>query len=147
MIQTDYIFICPARKAMRGMASSTPGWWYTCLHEPSDDPVNGETGNCLDAVCHSAELPYVFYTDDGAFFNQQGESNLASLMWYYWFHQLAYNRSLAQPPPIGGSILPSPQWDPYNLSSNLNLGFDLPKTSIQQNYRSQFCDFWDQVGY
>ena len=146
-LTTDYLFICPIRQALRGMILSAPGWAYTFFHEPSYDPVNGETGNCLDAVCHSAELPYVFDLQGRPYFTTPGEPNLAASLGYYWFTLLSYGKSLITPPPATGQYLPTSIWLPYNSLADQYLAFDLPSTQLIQDYRSTYCNFWDQFGY
>ena len=40
----------------------------------------------------------------------------------------------------------NPSWPAYNSTINASLDLNVP-VSVITNYRSQYCDFWDSIGY
>lgn len=125
------------------------------MHVPSDSPISHDHLNCVDAVCHSDELFYVFHSSgfvNGTY--TADESQLSFDMLLYWTN---FARGIVQP----NSNLPT--WPTYSTSSNQSISFDIP-ISILSNYHQQKvcfflfcftnfnllfsqCDFWDSLGY
>ncbi|KAK3570844.1 hypothetical protein QTP86_028273 [Hemibagrus guttatus] len=60
-IVTDFIFLCPARRAARAVLRTGGAvWMYVFDHTPSDHKIWAGLTFCYDHACHGAELPFLF---------------------------------------------------------------------------------------
>ncbi|HSC33701.1 MAG TPA: carboxylesterase/lipase family protein [Thermodesulfobacteriota bacterium] len=134
-VLTDYLFTCPSLDA--ASHASREAWSYIFDHVPSFNVWPGVPA-CAEAVCHAAELSFVFHTPEGrrGKFTPQ-ENALSNLMVGYWA-DFAKNLN-----PDGGANA----WSEFNPAS-LNLVFVTPVKDIQAKPdTTSDCAFWDGVGY
>jgi carboxylesterase type B len=66
MLSTDWLFVCPTRYAALGASKHSPNvYLYQFVHHPYHDPQNAVKAQCGGtAVCHGAELGFVFHTTE-----------------------------------------------------------------------------------
>jgi len=150
---TDYIFICPIRYIANQLhendKSHLKSNWtyiYSFEHTPSYSPLADNVLCTTDAVCHTAELPFVFrsmgfYPPD-AF--SPAEQPLALHMQTYW-------ALFASEPDINDFA--NSGWRPY-LNSTHVFVFDeatpspgAPRGTKYRDSRQHYCNFWDGIGY
>ncbi|CDQ90710.1 unnamed protein product, partial [Oncorhynchus mykiss] len=78
-IVTDYVFLCPSRKAARaGTKVGSAVWMYVFDHVISDHSVWSGLSFCYEHVCHGAELPFLFNTASMANFTLAPPERLLS---------------------------------------------------------------------
>jgi carboxylesterase type B len=132
---SEYLFTCPnLYAASRGTPET---WSYIFEHVPSFN-VWPRVPACADAVCHAAELSFVFHTPEGrrGKFTAQ-ENELSNLMVGYWT-DFAKN---INPDGAGNA------WPEFTPGS-LNLVFVTPVKDIQaKTDTTSDCVFWDSIGY
>ena len=134
-VLSEYLFTCPSLDAASHASRQT--WSYQFHHIPSFN-IWTQFPACADAVCHSAELPFVFHTAEnkGRAFTAE-ENGLSNLMVGYWTN-FAKNLN-----PDGGPAM-WPEFDP----GSKNLVFITPVTDIHARPdTTSDCGFWDGVGY
>lgn len=134
-VLTDYLFTCPSLDA--ASHASHKAWSYLFDHVPSFNIWPGVPA-CAGAVCHAAELSFMFHTPEGrrGKFTPQ-ENDLSNLMVGYWT-DFAKNLN-----PDGGANA----WPEFGPGS-LNLIFTTPVKDIQaKTDPTSDCVFWDGVGY
>ncbi|XP_061072571.1 cAMP-regulated D2 protein-like [Conger conger] len=148
-IVTDYVFVCPTRRAARAMASEGGAvWLYVFDHAMADHRVWAGLSFCYGHVCHGAELPLLFSSASVANFSlTPPEQLLANRMLCSWgaFAHSADPSSPAQQTPFCQRQHPLP-WPRYSnpagwLMMNLTL-----RSHAQPGFRDQLCDFWDKLG-
>uniref|UniRef100_A0A672G0R3 Carboxylic ester hydrolase n=1 Tax=Salarias fasciatus TaxID=181472 RepID=A0A672G0R3_SALFA len=85
-IVTDYIFLCPSRRAARaGTAAGSGVWMYVFDHVPADRRVWSGLTFCYQHACHGAELPFLFNSASVANFTfSPPEKLLSNRMLCYW---------------------------------------------------------------
>ena len=134
-VLTEYLFTCPSLDAASHASQET--WSYLFDHVPSFN-VWPMVPACADAVCHAAELSFVFHTPEG----RKGkftprENGLSNLMIGYW---TGFAKSLH---PAGGTY-PWPEFGP----GSLNIVFVTPVDYITAKPdTAPDCGFWDGIGY
>jgi carboxylesterase type B len=134
-VLTDYLFTCPNLDAA---SHASPGTWsYLFDHVPSFN-IWRQFLACADAVCHSAELYFVFHTPEGRGhkFTLQ-ENALSNLMVGYWTD---FSKRLD---PNSGEN----SWPEFTPGSRNNI-FVTPIDEIKAEiYDDKNCKFWDGIGY
>jgi carboxylesterase type B len=105
---------------------------------------------CVDAVCHSEELPFVFdanYSVINASFTA-AERVLALSMQTYWatFAKTGSPGSAPTGMRVGEPEDSALAWPEYESGSEEALRFGTPNTVDKARYRSK-CNFWDELGY
>lgn len=134
-VLTDYLFTCPNLYAASKGSPET--WSYIFDHVPSFN-IWPRVPACADAVCHAAELSFVFHTPEsrrGKFTAQ--ENDLSNLMAGYW---TSFAKSLRP----GDGTSAWPEFDPGSLS----LEFVTPVGEIKaEPDTASDCRFWDGIGY
>ena len=134
-VLTDYLFTCPSLDAASRASRQT--WSYLFYHIPSFN-IWTQFPACADAVCHSAELPFVFHTaqNKGQAFTAE-ENGLSNMMVGYWT-----DFSKRSDPNGTGNA-----WHGFNPDS-LNLVFVTPLNEITAKPdATSGCGFWDGIGY
>jgi carboxylesterase type B len=90
---------------------------------------------CDNAVCHAAELPFVFQPPALSAFGDNmtpQELVLSNLMGAFWTN-------------FAAAGVPDPSWPPYNALSQMHFTLN---SSIEHDFLGATCDFWDNViGY
>lgn len=132
---TDYLFTCPSHDAASHASPQT--WSYLFSHIPSFN-IWTQFPPCADAVCHSAELPFVFHTPEsrGGSFTPQ-ENDLSNLMIGYW-------TGFAKNSDPNGTGVVWPEFEP----GSLNMTFVTPVDDITAAADATAdCEFWDGIGY
>jgi acetylcholinesterase/cholinesterase len=134
-VLTDYLFTCPNLYAA---SKGSPGTWsYIFDHVLSFNVWPGVPA-CADAVCHAAELSFVFHTPEsrkGKFTPQENE--LSNIMVGYW---TGFAKSLRP----GDGTSAWPEFDPGSLS--LEFVTPVGETKAEPDTTSD-CRFWDGIGY
>ncbi|XP_029969955.1 cAMP-regulated D2 protein [Salarias fasciatus] len=148
-IVTDYIFLCPSRRAARaGTAAGSGVWMYVFDHVPADRRVWSGLTFCYQHACHGAELPFLFNSASVANFTfSPPEKLLSNRMLCYWgafahagnpssrAQQTAFCREQRLPP-----------WPRYADTSGWLLMNLTVHSHAQAGTRNQICDFWDKLG-
>ncbi|MEM7008505.1 MAG: carboxylesterase/lipase family protein [Thermodesulfobacteriota bacterium] len=141
-VLTDYLFTCPSLYLADNSSMKT--WVYLFDHVPSYNlfSIIGVSA-CKEAVCHAAEVPFVFHTAEnlGYQFTEQ-ERILSRTMINYW------TNFVKNIDPNG--ILPEgilPHWPKYkSQESNVILVTPIDKIVSKQDLRAR-CEFWNEIGY
>jgi carboxylesterase type B len=141
---TDYLFTCANRHVLS--QAKAPVWAYQFTHAPSFNvwPYIAACAPSTTAVCHAAELPFVFANANAAEIQadpqphhlQPDEQRLSRSLIGYWTRFAKH-----QDPNADGD----PAWAPFTAASPTRFILDLKtqsKTDLDAN-----CAFWDQVGY
>ncbi|KAJ8261744.1 hypothetical protein GJAV_G00157920 [Gymnothorax javanicus] len=147
-IVTDYIFLCPARKAARtGAAAGSSVWMYVFDHAAADPRMWPGLPSCYGHVCHGAELPFLFDSASVANFTlTPPETLLANRMLCLWgaFAHEGDPRAGPQETRFCRQQRP-PIWPRYSgASSWLVMNFTLPPHP-QVGSWDHLCDFWDKL--
>ena len=134
---TDFIFTCSIRNYSRNAGLKNGGniWRYVYAHAFSFIKAWGHLAFCAGHVCHGSELPLLFQTANLYNFTMTSdELKLSGNLVAYWTNFAKNNN-----PNIG---LPVPDiWPTYQP-----MHFDV-SSKVISDYRKEFCDFWDSVGY
>ncbi|XP_035242325.1 cAMP-regulated D2 protein-like [Anguilla anguilla] len=152
-IVTDYVFLCPSRRAARAAAGGGgAAWLYVFDHAAADPRVWSGLRPCYGRVCHGAELPFLFGSAAVANFSlTPPEQLLANRMLCYW-GAFARGGDPSPAPPAAQTPFCREQrpvsWPRYSGASadswalmNLTLA-----SHAQPGFRDQLCDFWDKLG-
>lgn len=146
---TDYVFLCPSRKAARaGTKVGSAVWMYVFDHVTSDHSVWSGLSFCYEHVCHGAELPFLFDTASVANFTlAPPERLLSNRMLCYWgtfAHTGDPASRMKQSSFCRQQRLPA--WPRYSdTSSWLVMNFTV-RSHAQVGTRDHICDFWDKLG-
>lgn len=132
---TDYLFVCPTLYTAK---KSSPDTWSYSFDHISSFNYWKNTPACATAVCHGAELPYVFHTPSGRGFSfTLQESELSDLMIEYW-------TSFAK---ASAPVSRSTKWPRFRNGSS-TLVFNTPISDINTvSGLDANCSLWDQSGY
>lgn len=139
---TDFLFTCANRNVTRNFLKNNDGQVYLYVFDHAT-VAHGEWGKdsfCEGHVCHAEELGYVF---NNQFVGKPttAEQQLANSMLIYWTNfAFSLDPNLAKRSPAF-------TWPKYvkNLTSTMH--FLTPKNGLFPDYRSDFCKFWDTIGY
>ena len=133
-LATDYIFFCASRAIAEAGDQQTYAYQFEQVSSFNLFPA---VPQCLDQVCHGAELPYVFNTagNVGVVFTPD-EQALAEQIVRYWG---SFSRPEHDPSPIGAPVA----WPPFPGEHYLLLNTPI-STAVDPPHN---CDFWDTVGY
>jgi len=148
-LTTDEFFTCPARymAVLATQWQQAPVYTYEFVHVPSIQPpgrrprkaaVPGAGSDpCVNgvAVCHSADLVFVFHTASFWDLQYTADENVLSLFMLKQWASFVANHRLSSP------------WVPYSAAGDASLLLDTPAVQPTTGYRTEFCDFWDQFGY
>lgn len=140
VLGTDYIFWCPNRYMMNGFKKFSKNPLYFYLFDHAIDQSKFAWGNnyqiCWDVenVCHGTELLFWFQPAlyDGLW--GTGELELSNQILSMW-------GSFTNGNP------PSSQWPQYSPDTQPIWKFRIPQSSVEYKHRSDYCDFWDSIGY
>lgn len=151
---THYIWICPVRDMMRGMATelSSPLYQYRYDHAHSFNGWGGPDHACIGRVCHGAEIPFVwngcFIPDrypqdlqcDGS--PEENELDLGNRMGQSW-GEFAYSSN----PNI--RLLDPWTWEQFGAGDGQDnyMVFDSQNTGPINRLFSDICDMHDEAGY
>lgn len=149
---TDSLFHCSIRHSALLLANgTTPRKSSTWIYHFDQVPSFGVQGwtpgfeECIPAVCHSAELPYLFHSDAflaalNASFTSQ-ELKLSTAMNAYWANFATTG--------IPGAPRLQPEWPPFT-AAEASMIFKAEtadvSTVVEEVYRAK-CEFWDGIGY
>jgi len=143
---TDYIFTCPLRAAMRHVSNfSVPTYYWHFDHPYTNfDPWGPDYPECVDKVCHGAELSYVFNSAEIAnfFTGYRWSPDEATLAAFVSTTYGNFARSGNPNSPVNVSLA----WPQYFEDSDQNMRYATPST-IESGYLKTNCDFWDSLGY
>jgi len=149
---TDYIFICANRNVTRSMASHSEGannvFLYDYNHLASFSAGNwGSSTQCYTAICHGADLPFVFNSFELMVNYTSDEAVLGAQMVSYWTN-FAHTGNPSQSGPW--NTFPNLQpfiWPAYTVSGGVSISFETPSCVAQPFFLKDYCDFWDVEGY
>ena len=137
MVITDSLFTCPALFVADN--SSIETWVYLFDHIPSFNVFRiVDLLKCSEAVCHGAELPFVFHTAEnmGYEFTEE-EIFLSRVMVNYWTNFVKAAN------PNGNN----PEWPEYkSRESNVILVTPIDEIVSKKDLKAK-CSFWNSVGY
>ena len=135
---TDYLFTCPSLHIADNSTSKT--WVYVFDHIPSFNPLDIiGISVCDHAVCHTAELPFVFHTaqEMGYSFTDE-ETQLSTLMMDYWTNFINNTNP---------NTTDKPNWPEYkSKDKNVVLVTPIDEIESKQDLKAD-CEFWDKIGY
>lgn len=137
---SDFIMKCPGRNVSNIFAEAgLPVYRYEFNHVWSVPSGWGpQYSFCGDAVCHGAELPFVFNSAKLVGYNfTQPEVALSKTMALYW-------GTFAHQAPAAPGL---PAWPVHSAASDLLLSFKTEQVAPLANNRKEWCDFWDMAGY
>ncbi|XP_076010298.1 crystal protein isoform X2 [Genypterus blacodes] len=148
-IVTDYVFLCPTRKAARsGTAAGSKVWLYVFDHVSTDVRVWSGLRFCYQHVCHGAELPFLFDSASVANYTlSQPERLMSNRMVCYWgafAHTGDPSSRVQQTPFCRQQRLPI--WPRYSDTSGWLVMNLTVRSHAQVGTRNHICDFWDQLG-
>lgn len=146
VVTTDALFHCAIRHGAlalgRQPSRRSPTWVYHFDHVISfgDRVWLPGFAECVDKVCHSAELPYLFRANTSlAFINASftpAEERLASTIQSMW-GRFAKTGS----PATGG-------WPAFDAANESMMRFTAtPASSADEAAWRPKCAFWDKLGY
>ena len=155
IIATDGLFHCAIRHAARNLAAQARAgsrtsrtWLYHFDHVVSFGremwlPAFPE---CLDAACHSEELPFVWLANSSlAAFNATftaPEAALAETMQRYW---AAFAKGGA---PLARQEVGAASWPVYDAATEVMMRFTAsPPSGSDRHAWAPKCKFWDQLNY
>ncbi|PRP78607.1 butyrylcholinesterase-like [Planoprotostelium fungivorum] len=131
---TDAIFTCPSRRFAEVVANQTDTYVYEFNHKTEHSKwLMGDMTFCNDHVCHGAELPYVFGTLPQFTSSERGLSDTMQSAWGNF----------------AKDGVPSEDWPKFSGDAGKGrraVEFAIPSI-IQDDYKSNVCDFWDSIGY
>lgn len=141
-VLTDYLFTCPSLYVADKSSKNT--WVYLFDHIPSYNlySVIG-VSECKDAVCHGAEVPFVFHTAKNIGYEfTEDERLLSHAMINYWSN---FVKNINPNDQLSGMKLSD--WPRYK-SDNANVILLTPINKIisKKDLKAE-CDFWDEIGY
>lgn len=153
-IGTDALFICATRNATTSLSlfqsqrvRRSPTYLYMYNHVMSWSAAEWgpDSPYCWDVVCHGADLAQEFHPDYPQFgTNYTAAENVLSWQMMAYWAGLAANGTAGS----GWDGTPPLEWPAYALPARVNMAFDTPAPSLVQEYRADFCDFWDtEIGY
>ncbi|KAG7278608.1 hypothetical protein CRUP_013351 [Coryphaenoides rupestris] len=143
-IVTDYIFLCPARRAAQAVPEAQV-WMYVFDHVASDPRVWSDVTSCYRHVCHGAELPFLFHSASVANFTMTtGEVLLSQRMLCYW-GAFAHAADPSRPQTAFCRGRHPPTWPRYHTSHPLLMNLTT-RSHAQPSARDAICDFWDHLG-
>jgi len=140
---TDYIFLCSTRNMTFNLAKSNKNvYLYRYDHTISfaNQVWSPNYTECVDYVCHAEEILTEFGTPIlGGFKYTKDEQVLSNLFMDYWTN-FARNGN----PNIGNKVM---DWPSYSMSNMTSLLLQTPMSSVEVDYRSEDCNFFDGTGY
>lgn len=139
---TDFLFTCANRNTTRNILKNNDEHVYLYVFDHATVARGGwgKDSFCEGHVCHAAELGYVFQNQLVGKPTPE-EKQLSSSMLIYWTNfALSLN-------PNSGMRSPALTWPKYAANSTSTMHFVTPKNDLYSDYRSDFCNFWDSVGY
>eukprot|EP01112_Ceratiomyxa_fruticulosa_P018992 TRINITY_DN614_c0_g1_i1.p1 TRINITY_DN614_c0_g1~~TRINITY_DN614_c0_g1_i1.p1 ORF type:complete len:572 (-),score=112.96 TRINITY_DN614_c0_g1_i1:633-2348(-) len=136
MITTHFVFSCPTRAAARAQGKLNDNiYLYYFNHVSSFGGWGPNYPFCVDAVCHGAELPYVF-----------GVVPFLGYSWTSAEQQLSQNMMQ-----LWGDFVNVGDftniWPLYNATDSESIALDVGPLQIQSDFLDDLCDMWDEVGY
>ena len=151
LVATDGLFHCPARHGALALAAQRASkerksdtWHYHFGHVASFSkqmwlPLFPE---CVDAVCHSEELPFLFLANSSlAFINASftaPEEALAHTLQAYWGHFANF----------GSPAEKDSEWPPFDETNEPMMHFTAdPASGVDHAAWRTKCSFWDDLGY
>jgi carboxylesterase type B len=148
LLATEYLFICPdlnmTQSMIRDQTLPPNYYFYRYDHVMSFYEAWGPNYTfCYDAVCHGAELPFVFHSANKVIppFNYTAnELILTEQMSYYWGNFANTGN------PNEGPTSVMTQWPMYEDTTMENIILGIPIMTETQEYNN-ICNFWDTVGY
>jgi len=102
---------------------------------------------CYTAVCHGAELNFVFDSGHEFVNYTQDELNLSASMVTYWTNMAHTGNPNTIGPWNTFPSLQSLEWPAYETSTSLSIQLTTPANSISPFFLDDYCNFWDSLGY
>lgn len=147
VILRDYMFVCPARRALSAMnAAGASTWLYHWDYQGDwiDDLLFGDY--------HSAELEFVFANQWPPIMhmfslNDYTMANTVDTYWnnMVWYHNPNGNESVTDSVSRRTQLKDEEFWAEYSPEQNRqNMVLAVP-TRVEQDYFESQCEFWDSV--
>jgi len=134
-VLSEYLFICPNLYVASNNHENIRSYFFD--HVSSFNVWPGIPA-CADAVCHAAELQFVFHTPEGRRGEFTPEENeLSDLMIGYWTD---FAKNLTPDGSAGA-------WPTY-IPGSRTLVFKTPVNDVElRTDTGADCEFWDHIGY
>lgn len=149
VLGTDLLFYCPLRNVTRGYqralgVSALPTYIYRFKHVMSFDCWGPDYWFCVGWCCHGSELPFVFNVfTDGVSVSYDPTVDEQTLT---VDTSDAWTNFITSADPNKGLYVPA-TFPLYTESSDSFLVLDEPGTQVESNFRSEYCDMWDRMGF
>ncbi|KAL4234710.1 hypothetical protein ACF0H5_006352 [Mactra antiquata] len=142
LIVTDSLFLCPTMNASINMVQNgdVNVFAYLFDHATVEHGGWGKDSFCEGHVCHAEELGFLF-GNHLAGNPTPDEVILSETLMIYWTN---FAHSLD---PNIGKYSPAMTWPAFRPNSTHILHFQTPQNNILGNYRKEYCDVWDKIGY
>ena len=141
-VLTNYLFTSATRNVSRSIMNAGNNNIYRYIFDHA--PISrGSCGNFTffeGHVCHSEELSYIFGNSPGKK-ETSDEMDLHRTMVSYWTN-FAHTGN-----PNTGSSSVNTTWPAYSPKSPSIMDFKTPISENLVQFRKDFCDLWDSVGY
>ncbi|XP_077966388.1 crystal protein-like [Styela clava] len=158
-IATEYLFLCPMRHVLNHMTTDT---YFYIFNQTWSFYELWEIPMCFDAVCHGAELPYVFNIGNLTVHDYDAEEKvLAERMGFYWTNFVKYGNPNGPPSKankdarlgqiVDGNKVGAIHWPQFRESQDRFNGtykaLQMKKTGdyVMENPYKINCDFMDEV--
>ncbi|XP_077971643.1 crystal protein-like [Styela clava] len=150
----DAFFICPSRAMSRfayKTADNPSGLYFYMFDHPIDGKYCHEVypkNETCGYVYHSAEIPFVFRSGDGYYFNEN-DTLVADQFSKYWgnFARMGDPNNDDE----GPSFPEIPYWPAYVMSPDkedwMNIHIEPPSPFVEARYKEDICDFWDSLNF
>nr|XP_039259785.1 crystal protein-like [Styela clava] len=158
-IGTEFLFLCPMRQVLNYMETNT---YFYIFNQTWSFYELWEIPMCFDAVCHAAELPYVFNVANLTVHDYDAEEKvLSERMGFYWTNFVKYGNPNGRPSKtekdarlgqiVDGDKVGAIHWPKYRETEDIDSGtykaLQMTKTGdfVMENPYKANCDFMDEL--
>lgn len=150
-LATDFVFICPCRRAAKSLMQYTNVWMYVFDHNLNFLNETRYFPFCINRACHGSELPYLFQTAHRGGFDLTFEDmQLSDEMLIYWTNFAKFGNPNGDQSVVNGEPPPEPRWPRYRVSQGQlfpSMVFRQPRSIIENEYHGVVCEALDRTGY
>lgn len=141
VVVTDFLFTCATRNSTLNVVNNNDAnvFRYVFDHATVAHGGWGKDTYCEGHVCHAEELGFVFGNQVSGK-ETADEKRLSESLMMYWSN-FAYSLD-----PNDGKRSPGLIWPAYRFNTS-TMHFQTPQNNIMNDYRVEYCEVWDSVGY